>query len=340
MAAIAHYCSFDTKRRRVTGAAHSQGPMVNIQLAENFRAVFYAPFYACLELGWFRDRGLEVTLVASPSPGAGIADMLRGDVHLVWGGPMRVLKDRDQNPTGPHSLVAFGEVAARDPFYLVGRPGLEPFALSALPTLRLATVSEVVTPWLCLQQDLRDLGIDPSTIRRHADAPMADNLRALATGQIDVAQLFEPFVSRALDEGIGQPLHAAHARGPTAYTTFLSTVENIERHGEAFSAMAEALARFGPWMNAEGPRELGRLVGHLYPQLAPDLLERCLARCHQTAIWSCQPQVSRAGFHRLAKSLASARFISQVAAYEDCVAPWAQEPAQRLAPPTSRASGP
>ena len=299
---------------------------MNIHLAENFRAVFYAPFYACLELGWFRDCGLEVTLVASPSPGAGIADMLRGDIHLVWGGPRRVLKDRDQNAKGPHSLVAFGEVAARDPFYLVGRPGLAPLDLRALPSLRLASVSEVVTPWLCLQQDLRDLGIDPNSIQRRANAPMEDNLHALASGQIDVVQLFEPFVSLALREGIGQPLHAAHARGPTAYTTFLSTVENIERYGAAFSAMAEALARFGPWIDAEGARELSRLVGHLYPQLAPDLLEQCLARCHQTAIWSCQPQVSRAGFHRLAKSLASASFISQVALYEDCVAPWAQAP--------------
>lgn len=299
---------------------------MNIHLAENFRAVFYAPFYACLELGWFRDRGLEVNLIASPSPGAGIADMLRGDIHLVWGGPMRVLKDRDLNAAGPQSLVAFGEVAARDPFYLVGRPGLAPFDLRALPSLRLATVSEVVTPWLCLQQDLRDLGIDPNSIQRRPDAPMEDNLRALGSGQIDVAQLFEPYVSLALRDGIGHPLHAAHARGPTAYTTFLSTLENIERYGEAFRAMAEALGGFGPWIDAEGARELSRLVGHLYPQLAPDLLEQCLARCHQTAIWSCQPQVSRAGFHRLAKSLASANFISQVALYEDCVAPWAQAP--------------
>lgn len=173
---------------------------MNIHLAENFRAVFYAPFYACLELGWFRDCGLEVTLVASPSPGAGIADMLRGDIHLVWGGPMRVLKDRDQNAKGPHSLVAFGEVAARDPFYLVGRPGLAPLDLRALPSLRLASVSEVVTPWLCLQQDLRDLGIDPNSIQRRANAPMEDNLHALASGQIDVVQLFEPFVSLALRE--------------------------------------------------------------------------------------------------------------------------------------------
>ena len=300
---------------------------MQIHLAENFRAVFYAPFYACLELGWFRERGLEVNLVASPSPGAGIADMLSGAIHLVWGGPMRVLKDRDQNPPGPRSLLAFGEVAARDPFYLVGRPDLAPFELRALTRLRLATVSEVVTPWLCLQQDLRDHGINPNLLNRHGDASMEDNLRALADGRTDVAQLFEPFVSLAENEGIGSPLHAAHERGPTAYTTFLSTAENIERHGAAFRAMAEALAQFTPWLKAEGVGELSRLVAHLYPTVSPDLLEQSFARYERTAIWSCQPHVSRAGFRRLAQSLVSANFISNAVPYEACVAPWAQAPA-------------
>jgi len=299
---------------------------MKIRLAENFRAVFYAPFYACLALGWFRDRGLEVSLVDSPSPGAGIADMLKGEVHLVWGGPMRVLKDRDQSPPGPHSLLAFGEVAGRDPFYLVGRSDLKRFELPALTGLQVATVSEVVTPWLCLQQDLRDLGIDPGLISRRTDASMEDNLRALALGEIDVAQLFEPFVSLAERDGIGHPVHAAHTRGPTAYTTFLSTAKNSERYGAAFQTMASTLDQFRPWLEAEGPRELSRLVGHLYPQLAPDLLEQCFTRYQQTAIWSCRPQVSRAGFHRLAQSLLSANFILKAAAYEDCVAPWAQAP--------------
>lgn len=90
--------------------------------------------------------------------------------------------------------------------------------------------------------------------------------------------------------------------------------------------MADALERFGPWLTVEGPRELSLLVGHLYPQLAPDLLEQCLARCQETAIWSCRPHISRAGFQRLAQSLQSTCFISQAAPYEDCVAPWAQAP--------------
>ena len=300
---------------------------MRIVLAENFRAVFYAPFYACLTLGFFRDRGLEVSLVASPSPGAGIADMMKGSTHLVWGGPLRVLKDRDSNPAGPQSLVAFGEVAARDPFFLIGRPALAPLDLRRLPELRMASVSEVPTPWICLQQDLRDSGVDPDAIPRVSDATMGDNLKALAAGELDVIQAFEPFATLAEQQGAGIPLHAAHARGFTAYTTFLSTAQNLERHDQAFRTMSEALLALRPWLDAEGGAALARAVREFYPHVELPVLERSLTRYHAAGLWTCRPEISRVGFERLALSMRASGFIDHAAPYEACVASWAQQPA-------------
>jgi NitT/TauT family transport system substrate-binding protein len=44
---------------------------VPIVLIENFRAVFYAPFYAACALGEYQEEGLEVEL--KPAAGAGSA---------------------------------------------------------------------------------------------------------------------------------------------------------------------------------------------------------------------------------------------------------------------------
>jgi len=145
-------------------------------------------------------------LVDSPSPGSGIADMEKGLIDVVWGGPLRVIKQRDTQAPSPMDLVAFGEVAAKDPFFLVGQPQTKPFALSQLPHMRLGTVSEVPTPWLCLQQDLRDAGIDPMGLARGPERSMGDNLAALARGELDVVQMFEPFVSQAEAQGVGTSL--------------------------------------------------------------------------------------------------------------------------------------
>ena len=89
-----------------------------IKLTENFRAVFYAPFYATQALGFYAREGVDVELMNSPAPAAAEADLLSGMIDLSWGGPMRVMKARDKDPSSP--LVCFCEVAARDPFFLVG----------------------------------------------------------------------------------------------------------------------------------------------------------------------------------------------------------------------------
>ena len=76
--------------------------MPRIRLSENFRAVFYAPFYATLALGHFAREGVEIELIASPAPAAAAAGLLDGSIDVSWGGPMRVMKARDE-PDGPAS---------------------------------------------------------------------------------------------------------------------------------------------------------------------------------------------------------------------------------------------
>ena len=132
---------------------------MHLRLYENYRFVLYAPFYAAHAIGAYAAEGLEVEL--SPSPGMGRAEqaLLDGAVDVIWAGPMRVMKHHDDNPGSP--LVCFAEVVCRDPFSIVGRRPNPDFRLADLAAMRFATVSEVPTPWFCLQEDLRQAGIDP-----------------------------------------------------------------------------------------------------------------------------------------------------------------------------------
>jgi NitT/TauT family transport system substrate-binding protein len=288
-----------------------------IKLTENFRAVFYAPFYATQALGFYAREGVEVELRPSPAPAAAAADLLAGTIDLTWGGPMRVMKARDDDPNSP--LVCFGEVAARDPFFLVGRGDPSAFRLADLSGLRFASVSEVPTPWLCLQQDLRDAGVDPDRLERVTDRTMADNLEALRKGDLDVVQLFEPYVSMAIDTGAGQILYAASARGPTVYTTFLATREGIARNRAAFAAMVRAVRHMEAWLQQHSADELADAVAPYYPSVACELLSSALRRYHQAGLWATRPEVSREGFARLATSLLSGGFVSQLHGYDECV---------------------
>lgn len=316
---------------------------MNIKLAENFRAVFYAPFYATHALGLFAEQGVSITLLDSASPGAGIAELAKGNIDVMWGGPLRVIKERDQFERTEASLVAFCEVAAKDPFFLLRRkrgdlpasqsvtPDAyqtkqgEPFALKDLVGLRFASVSEVPTPWLCLQQDLRAAGVNPTQLKRVADRSMQENLDALVRGELDVIQVFEPYVSLALVRQDLEVVHAASQRGYTAYTTFISTFEGMQRNHAGFEAMILAIEQFRPWLATHGPEELVRVVKPFYSHLDIEVLTQCLRRYHAAELWTCRRAISRQGFARLAASMLDSGDIKQAARYEDCVAESAYE---------------
>jgi hypothetical protein len=91
--------------------------------------------------------------------------------------------------------------------------------------MRIATVSEVPTRWLCLQEDLRQAGVDPARLDRITDRSMAENLNALTEGRIEAAQFFEPVVEQAFASGKGHLWYAASARGRTSYTAFVTIHE-------------------------------------------------------------------------------------------------------------------
>ena len=291
--------------------------MQQIRLAENFRAVFYAPFYAAIALGYCAREGVDIQLVESATPGAGTQGLLDGTLDVTWGGPMRVMKARDEG--GP-PLVCFCEVVRRDPFYLVGRKhGTAPFRLADLSSLRLASVSEVPTPWLCLQHDLREAGIDPASLSRLADRTMGDNLEALRRGELDVIQVFEPYAGLAERQGLGEILYAQSSRGETSYTTLLALRPGVESNRNAFAAVVRAMGTMQQWLAEHGGRELATVVAPYYPSLDRDVLATALARYERAKLWATDPKVSPVGFQRLAVSLQSGGFISKLPTYEDCV---------------------
>lgn len=298
---------------------------MKIKLAENFRAVFYAPFYATYASGLFKQEGIEIELIDSPSPGSGIADMLTGKIDVVWGGPLRVIKQRDQEPDSENALLSFCEVVGKDPFFIVGRPGQTAFRLSDLSGKKLGVVTEVPTPWLCLQQDLRDEGIAISSLVVNEANSMGQNLEALKAGAIDYAQYFEPFVSQTVAAGAGEVLHAANSRGPTAYTTFISTRKIIAQKQAAFEAMIRAIEKMGPWIAAHSGQDLAALIAPFYPHVAPEILIQAMERYKKADLWFCKKTVTRVGFDRLKLSMRNGGFISSDPAYEDCIAAFSQE---------------
>ena len=275
-------------------------------LQESLRALFYAPFYAALALGAYEKEGLEVRFVSAPRPAAAANGLFHGTVDVTWGGPMRINHAYDQRANC--DLVCFAEGVSRDPFMLVGRTPRPSFRLAVLTAVRLATVSEVPTPWLCLQHDLRRAGLNPELINRVDDWTMAENAVALRHGEVDAAQLCQPFAEETIASGEGHLWYAAADRGPCTYTTFYARHATLVAKRDEFLKLVRALYRTQKWLHREPPEALADAVRPYFPAVPHALLNASIARYRALDIWSPDPIVPRDGYERLVAALVSGGF--------------------------------
>ena len=288
-----------------------------IVLSENFRALFYAPFYAALATGAFRKAGVEVTLRLSPDPTAAARALRSGEADVMWGGPLRVMIVHDNEPGA--DLVCFADVVSRDPFFIIGgkpRPG---FTLADLAKVKFATVSEVPTPWICLADDLRRAGVDLDRLDRLSGPSMAENAAAVRAGTLEAAQLFQPYAEELLASGAGHVWYAAATRGLTAYTTLVTRRETLERRADELLMMTRGLYRTLGWFAATPAPEIARTLKSYFPDVSPAIFAAAIERYRKLNLWGSDPVIRREGYDRLHSAMRAFGALRRDIPFETCV---------------------
>ena len=291
---------------------------MGLVISENFRALFYAPFYAAHAIGAYAAEGVEVTLRPSPSPAATALALLNGEADLMWGGPLRVILSHAENPAS--DLVCFADLVRRDPFFVIGRGARPGLAMRDLARVRLGVVSEVPTPWICLQDDLRRAGVDPAAMNLLTGRSMAENAGALRTGTIDAVQIFQPYAEELLQAG--EKFHVWYAqasRGLTAYTMVVARRSVMARRVQEFAAVARAIARTLRWFAATQPAEIALALQEFFPDVSSEIFAGAITRYLALELWCTDPWPNREGFDRLHGAMRSSGALARDVAYEDCV---------------------
>jgi NitT/TauT family transport system substrate-binding protein len=301
-----------------------------IVLQESLRGLFYAPYYAAIALGAYAQEGVEVRFAAAPGFGNAPTGLYDGSTDAAWGGPMRVNQLYEERPDC--DVVCFGEAVTRDPFLLIGREPRPDFTIVDLTRVRIATVSEVPTPWLCLQHDLRLAGADPARLDRVAGGTMAANMAALRSGEVDVVQLFQPLAEELIEEGTGHLWFAAAARGPCSYTTFYARRGALDAKTDEFRRLVRGLYRTQKWLHAQPAKALADVVQDYFPDVPRPRLVAALARYKALGVWGETPVLPRDGYERLKDGLVSGGFVNGTP-YETAVDNSLAEEAVRDDPP-------
>jgi NitT/TauT family transport system substrate-binding protein len=288
-----------------------------ITLSENFRALFYTPFYAAHATGAYAKEGVEVAFRPSSDPERTAASLRSGEVEVMWGGPLRVLLTHEADPGS--DVVCFCDVVARDPFFVIGCEPRPAFRPADLAHVRLGSVSEVPTPWLCLQDDIRRDGADPTGVTRVTDQTMAANAAALLAGKLDAVQVFQPHAEDLLASGAGHLWYAAANRGLTAYTTLVTRRSEIDRKRDELLAMVRAMHRTLRWIAATPGVEIQRVLAEYFTDVPPAIYAAAIDRYRALNLYSVDPVTRVEGFDRLASAMRSGGVLKRDIPFAECV---------------------
>ena len=83
--------------------------------------------------------------------------------------------------------------------------------------------------------------------------------------------------------------------------------------------MTRAMVHMRQWLDEHGAEDLAEVTASFFPDVAREILASSLRRYRDAGIWACTPDISTAGFARLADSLLSGGFIARPPVYDDCV---------------------
>ncbi|WP_431302780.1 ABC transporter substrate-binding protein [Sediminicoccus sp. BL-A-41-H5] len=287
---------------------------IPFRLVENLRTPGYLPFYLGLHGGFWAREGLDVRIITAPATAETPRLLLAGQADAAWGGPMRVMMHHDADPACP--LVCFAQAVARDPFMLVGRRPNPGFRFADLVGLRVGVATDVPTPWMTFQDDLRRANVDPATLLRAPDLPMAQNAAAFAAGSMDVVQLFEPYADQLVQSGAGHVWHRFSDRGDIGYTTLVATRAGLAGNRPALIRLVRGLAAAQEALDKASGAELAEALSGFFPDQPREQLERIALAYRAAGLWARTPDLPPSAFVRLKGALLSGGLIARDIPYD------------------------
>jgi NitT/TauT family transport system substrate-binding protein len=283
-----------------------------------FHTPFYAPLAAGVGLGHFRDEGLDVSTMAAAAFGKGtIPALLDGDIEISLGGLMRSFELADRS--GP-TVVHFAEVCSRNGFFLLSREPRPAFRWSDLIGKTVLSFAEAPTPWQCMLTVLRRHRVDPGAVRIERERPAPDAVAAFRAGHGDFLEQPQPVVEELLADGAAHLVASmGEATGPVPFTSYMTTPAFLGREPDVVRAFTRAVYRTQRWLAGHAAPAIASAIAPVFPETAPAILERAVARYHRQGTWARDPLLRRPGYDYLEEILLAGGFIRRRPRYEDLV---------------------
>jgi NitT/TauT family transport system substrate-binding protein len=276
-----------------TAAAFGQSkPPVKIRYSEVVRSLLFAPAYAALSNGIFRDAGLDVTMTTAQGGDKAMAALLGGAADIALIGPETAIYVLGSD--SPTKARIFCGLTATDGYLLVARQKAEKFDWSMLKGKDVMGWRPGSTPLLYLEAAMRLNGLDPGKdVRLSNSIAVPARAGAWLSGQGDFAIFGEPDAAQLEFDHKG---HVVASVGQTVgfvdYTVFMATDPYIRDNPAVLQSWTAAVAKAETWTATAPVAELARAIEPFFPGVSSTAMTAGIERYRRLGIWKSSPGIT------------------------------------------------
>ena len=239
--------------------------MKPVVLNEVAHSLFYAPMYAAIELGYFEEEGIELTLVTGFGADKTMTALLTGEAEIGFMGPETTVYTYQGDMED--YAVNFAQLTQRAGNFLVAREEDDAFSWDSIKGKTVLGGRSSGMPEMVFEYVLKKHNIDPETdLTIDKSIDFGSTAAAFSGGQGDYTVEFEPHATALEVKGEGYVVASiGEESGYVPYTAFSARKSYMEENPEVIQAFTNALQKGMDYVNSHTAEEIAQTIS---PQFA------------------------------------------------------------------------
>ena len=305
--------------------------LTKVTLNEVAHSIFYAPQYVAIEEGYFKDEGLDLTLVTGFGADKTMTAVISGEADIGFMGAEASVYAYQEGATD--AVVNFAQLTQRAGNFLVAREEMPDFKWEDLKDKKVLGGRKGGMPEMVFEYILRKNGLDPQkdlTIDQSIDFGYT---AAAFTGDTsaDFTVEFEPSATALEKEGAGYVVASLGVdSGYVPYTSYSAKTSYMEKNPEIIQKFTNALQKGMEYVQSHTPEEIAEVIAPQFAETDLDTVTAIVKRYYDQDTWKSNLIFEKESFELLEDILEDSGELSERVSYEDLVATkYAREAAEK-----------
>ena len=299
----------------VTGCSKDNG-LTAVTLCEVAHSLFYAPQYAAIELGYFEEEGIDLTLVNGGGADKVMTSLISHDADIGLMGSEASIYVYTEGAMD--YVVNFAQLTQRAGNFLVSRTPIENFQWSDLKGSTVLGGRKGGMPQMVFEYILKKHGLDPFT-DLSMDQSISFGLTAAAFtgGNADYTVEFEPYATLLEQEGSGYVVASlGEASGYVPYTAYSAQTSFLASHPNVIQGFTNAIQKGLDFVNTHSPQEIAAVIAPQFPETDENTIAAIVARYQKQDTWKEDTLFEESSFSLLQNILSEAGELPEKVPYD------------------------